>query len=107
LHALDRNLPGVRLQPAQFLRLEKSWNIFRDIRAAAWNGSDDAVALQVLIGVCSGGGIDAEFSGQIADRRQGLVRLQGAGGNSVLHLGFDLRVEGHAGGRIYVEEHTV
>lgn len=76
-----------------------------DVGSPAGNRANDAVALQILVGARDRVGADAEPRRKAAHRRHGIVRPQGARGDSMLHLRLDLPVEGKARLRVDVQQH--
>jgi hypothetical protein len=105
LAGLDGELGGERLEAADFFRAQQAGRLLADVAAAAGNGADDAVALEILEGAGDGVGVDAQLGGKTADGRKLVVVAERAGGDSVTDLGLDLEVNGNAGSGMDTEEH--
>ena len=75
------------------------------IATASRNGTQNAVALQVLIGASHGIRIDAQLGRELAYRGQGIIAFERSGGNGMLELGFDLKVDRCARPGLHSDNH--
>ena len=76
-----------------------------DERAGAVAQLDDALVLELAVGLGDGVRVDHELLRERADARQLLARAQRAGFDAVLHLLHQLEVDGHAGRGVGPEQH--
>ena len=105
LFGFDRKVRRQRPETAQFFRLQQSWTLAVHITTASGDGTQDSVALQVLISARHGIRIDARLSRQFAYRRQGIVAFESASGDGVLQLGLDLEIDRRTQSGLHADNH--
>ena len=85
---------------------ERRVALVADEAALAGDGLDDALALELGVGLGDGVAVDAQLLGQRPDAGKRLARLHRAGRGGDLHLVHELQVDGLAGLEVELESHT-